>query len=114
MWTFVLCSKKTCIRFLKLVIPPWSIIGLVFFFRIERQNELISNAHRSVLETEEVGMEITAELSRNREKIESSRSKVRTLNIKYIHRGNIKFFNGNCNIFIRPQSTWALRILLGE
>ena len=37
---------------------------------------MISNAHRSVLETEEVGMEITSELARNREKIESSRAKV--------------------------------------
>jgi len=44
--------------------------------RIGRQNEMISNAHRSVLETEEMGMEITSELARNREKIESSRAKV--------------------------------------
>lgn len=44
--------------------------------RIGRQNDLISNAHRTVSETEEVGMEITAELARNREKIESSRAKV--------------------------------------
>lgn len=40
---------------------------------------MISNAHRSVLETEEVGMEITSELARNREKIESSRAKVVTV-----------------------------------
>mgnify|MGYP006193572831 CR=1 FL=1 len=45
-------------------------------YRIGRQNEMISNAHRSVLESEEVGMEITSELARNREKIESSRAKV--------------------------------------
>ena len=45
--------------------------------RLSRQNEMISNAHRSVSETEEVGLEITAELARNREKIESSRAKVR-------------------------------------
>lgn len=44
--------------------------------RLRRQNELIGNAHRMVSETEEVGMEITAELARNREKIESSRAKV--------------------------------------
>lgn len=36
---------------------------------------MIANAHRTVLETEEVGMEITTELQRNREKIQSSRSK---------------------------------------
>lgn len=47
-----------------------------YFARIGRQNEMISNAHRSVLESEEVGMEITSELARNREKIESSRAKV--------------------------------------
>lgn len=45
--------------------------------RIDNQNELIRNAQRSVAETEEVGLEITAELARNREKIESSRAKVR-------------------------------------
>ena len=45
--------------------------------RIARQNEMIANATRTVAETEEVGMEITSELSRNREKIESSRAKVR-------------------------------------
>lgn len=43
--------------------------------RMSRQDEMISNAHRTVNETEEVGMEITAELARNREKIESSRAK---------------------------------------
>lgn len=49
---------------------------MVQYDRIGRQNDLISNAHRTVSETEEVGMEITAELARNREKIESSRAKV--------------------------------------
>ena len=44
--------------------------------RIHRQNEMIANAHRTVAETEEVGMEITSELARNREKIEGARSKV--------------------------------------
>mmetsp|Transcript_7939 Transcript_7939/g.13163 ORF Transcript_7939/g.13163 Transcript_7939/m.13163 type:complete len:211 (+) Transcript_7939:159-791(+) len=43
--------------------------------RLDRQNEMISNAHRMVSETEQVGMEITAELTRNREKLESSREK---------------------------------------
>lgn len=43
--------------------------------RLLRQNEMIENAHRTVLETEEVGMEITTELQRNREKIQSSRAK---------------------------------------
>jgi non-canonical (house-cleaning) NTP pyrophosphatase len=37
---------------------------------------MLSNAHRAVTESEEVGLEITAELARNREKIESSRAKV--------------------------------------
>jgi hypothetical protein len=35
------------------------------------------NAHRTVAETEEVANEITSELGRNREKIESSHGKVR-------------------------------------
>ena len=51
--------------------------NIPILFRIDRQNEMISNAHRTVSETEEVGMEITAELARNREKIEASRAKVR-------------------------------------
>jgi vesicle transport through interaction with t-SNAREs 1 len=45
--------------------------------KLARQNELIANAQRTVAETEEVGMEITSELTRNREKIQSSRAKVR-------------------------------------
>jgi hypothetical protein len=44
--------------------------------RIRRQNEIIANAQRTVAETEEVGTEIMAELSSNREKIESARAKV--------------------------------------
>jgi len=43
--------------------------------KITRQNEMIQNATRTVNETEEVGLEITQELSRNREKIESSRAR---------------------------------------
>ncbi len=42
---------------------------------------MIANATRTVAETEEVGLEITQELSRNREKIESSRARVRLKNI---------------------------------
>lgn len=45
--------------------------------RLDRQNELIMSAHRTVAETEEVGLEITNELARNREKILSSRARVR-------------------------------------
>ncbi len=44
--------------------------------RLDRQREVIGNALRTVHETEEVGLEITSELQRNREKIESARSKV--------------------------------------
>ncbi|RYH06282.1 hypothetical protein EON65_43070 [archaeon] len=44
--------------------------------RLSRQNEMIMNAHRTVLETEEAGEEILGELGRNREKILSSREKV--------------------------------------
>lgn len=45
--------------------------------RLTAQNEKIMNMHRTVAETEEVAMEITTELGRNREKIESSHGKVR-------------------------------------
>jgi hypothetical protein len=44
---------------------------------LSRQNETILNATRTVAETEDVAMEITQELGRNREKIESAHSKVR-------------------------------------
>merc|ERR1719223_2202818 len=43
--------------------------------KLDRQNEMINQAHRTVAETEEIGLEITSELSANREKIESSRTK---------------------------------------
>lgn len=46
--------------------------------RLARQNDTILNAQRSVTETEEVALEITQELSRNREKIDSAHGKVRT------------------------------------
>lgn len=45
--------------------------------KMNRQNETIMNATRTVAETEDVAMEITQELGRNREKIESSHAKVR-------------------------------------
>ena len=44
--------------------------------RLARQNEKIMNAHRTVAETEDIANEITEELGRNREKIESSHGKV--------------------------------------
>jgi len=43
--------------------------------KIARQNEMIANASKTVAETEEVGLEITSELARNRQKIESSQAK---------------------------------------
>lgn len=46
------------------------------YLRINRQNDIILNAQRTVADTEEVGLEITNELSKNREKIQSSQSKV--------------------------------------
>lgn len=45
--------------------------------KLNRQNDTILAAQRSVAETEDVAMDITNELARNREKIESSRDKVR-------------------------------------
>lgn len=45
--------------------------------QISRQNETLNNARRVMAETEEVAMEITSELDRNREKIASSHSRVR-------------------------------------
>ena len=53
--------------------------------RLARQNELIANATRTVAETEEVGLEITTELARNREKIESSHAKVGLSTLKFVH-----------------------------
>ena len=44
--------------------------------KLLRQNEMIANAQRTVADTEEVGLEITNELQRNREKIQSSHAKV--------------------------------------
>ena len=42
-----------------------------------RQNETLDNARRAMAETEDVALEITEELGRNREKITSARDKVR-------------------------------------
>mmetsp|Transcript_24990 Transcript_24990/g.23969 ORF Transcript_24990/g.23969 Transcript_24990/m.23969 type:complete len:216 (-) Transcript_24990:114-761(-) len=44
--------------------------------KVGRQNDMIANSLRTVAETEEVGLEITSELARNREKIQSSHGKV--------------------------------------
>jgi hypothetical protein len=44
--------------------------------KLSRQNEHILNAQRTVAETEEVGIEITEELARNRERIQASRDRV--------------------------------------
>lgn len=44
--------------------------------KLERQNEAILNAQRTVAETEEVGIEITEQLARNREQIQSSRDRL--------------------------------------
>jgi hypothetical protein len=43
---------------------------------LARQNDTILAAQRSVAETEDVALEITNELARNREKIQSAHSKV--------------------------------------
>ena len=45
--------------------------------KLARQNEVILAASRTVAETEEVGIEITNELIRNREKIQSAHAKTR-------------------------------------
>ena len=45
--------------------------------KINRQNEKILSAQRTVAETEEVGAEIIEELGRNREKIQSSHNKIK-------------------------------------
>lgn len=50
--------------------------SLILLPRINRQNETIRNATKTVAETEEVAINITSELNRNREKIESTRDKV--------------------------------------
>lgn len=45
--------------------------------QLAAQNDTLENARRVMAETEDVAMEITSELSRNREKIESSHIRVR-------------------------------------
>lgn len=47
--------------------------------KLTRQNDMILNAQRMVAETEDVGADITETLGQNREKIESTRAKVREL-----------------------------------
>jgi len=44
---------------------------------LSRQNETLDNARRIMAETEDVALEITEELGRNREKIQSTHSRVR-------------------------------------
>lgn len=79
-----------------------------FCARIDRQNDLISNAHRSVSETEEVGMEITAELARNREKIESSRAKV--VYVYVLLRLRVFVFTARFFCFSRQRNIQVSRI----
>ncbi|GMI37177.1 hypothetical protein TrCOL_g7186 [Triparma columacea] len=43
---------------------------------LQRQNDTLQNARRVMADTEDVALEITEELGRNREKIQSARSKV--------------------------------------
>ena len=59
--------------------------------RLDRQNEAILNATRTVAETEEVGIEITNELARNREKIETGRSRVRFIRIDVLSMNDYVF-----------------------
>jgi hypothetical protein len=47
-----------------------------YLIRTRNQDDMIARAHLTVAETMEVGDEITKELKRNREKIESARNKV--------------------------------------
>lgn len=47
--------------------------------KLSKQDMMIANAQRTIAETEEIGLDITSELARNREKIESSRAKTETL-----------------------------------
>ncbi len=43
---------------------------------LSRQNDTLNNARRVIAETEDVALEVTEELGRNREKIQSARGKV--------------------------------------
>jgi vesicle transport through interaction with t-SNAREs protein 1 len=45
--------------------------------QLKKQNQTLENAQRILVETEEVAMEITTELGRNREKIASAHQRVR-------------------------------------
>ena len=47
--------------------------------KLERQNEMILNAQRTVEETQEVGADISESLAANREKIQSTHDKVKEL-----------------------------------
>jgi len=56
-------------------------MALIFLLRILQQNALIENATRTVAETEDVAIEITQDLARNREKIDSISNKVKRFKI---------------------------------
>ena len=76
---------------------------LFIYSRLDRQNEAILNATRTVAETEEVGIEITNELARNREKIETGRSRVSFVYFVYIYillSCNIEVFISLFHLFI--------------
>ena len=61
---------------MRYILPTFVSWYVTLNIRLARQNDTILNAQRSVTETEEVALEITQELSRNREKIDSAHGKV--------------------------------------
>jgi vesicle transport through interaction with t-SNAREs 1 len=71
--------------------------------KLGRQNETILAAQRSVAETEDVAMDITNELARNREKIESSRDKVR---MKHEHIASccIALWRGESSLKVKSRA----------
>lgn len=73
--------SKLLLYFLNLI----KLLFIFFKYRINRQNEVIRNAERTVYETEELGVEITNELLKNREKIQGVRAKVICFNINSIN-----------------------------
>ena len=72
--------------------------------KINKQNDIIANALRTVAETEEVGKEIASELSSNTEKIKSTREKVLIKFILLIIKLNF--------VIIRPPPFEKILILL--
>jgi Snare region anchored in the vesicle membrane C-terminus len=57
---------------------------------------MIANAQRTVAETEEVGLEITTELQRNREKIQSAHSKVGYALYNVMHAVTVMLSHAPC------------------